>query len=192
MRMTATVASIIAASAAFVAGLAAVIALAFPQSTISPLSGLGQVREARAHALIGAPDASPAALEQALIETRASLRQSPANPTAWLRLAYIDSADGDGLGPAGNLALARSWAVAPLGPDDTPWRLLFAFNHWGTLDPSNRQLALDELDWSMSHGHLRNRSNLQALQTGVTDPSGRLALSLMTRLRPAPRSRDTV
>ena len=187
MRFNASSISLVVAAVGFLACLAAAIALAFPQSTWSPLSGLASAHEARAHALASSADASPEALTQAAIETRASLREAPANATAWLRLAYIDSVDGDGLGPDGNLALARSWAVAPLGPDDTPWRLMFAFNHWGDLDPSNRQLALDELNWALTRGRL----SVQNLQAGVTDPAGRLALSLMIDFRRQTPSRDT-
>lgn len=190
MRTTAAIASMTISAVAFLAGLAAVVALAVPQTRISPLSGLAQAHEARANTLVSAPNPTPQALQQARIETLASVREAPGHATAWLRLAYLDSIDGDGLGPEGNLALARSWAVAPLGPDDTPWRLRFAFNHWSALDPANRRLALDELNWSMIGGYFRSRSNLDALQDEVADPSGQLALSLTTRLRSAPPRRD--
>jgi len=51
---------------------------------------------------------------------------------------------------------------------------MFAFNHWSALDAANRQLVLDELNWALS----TSRLSVPALSAGVTDPSGRLALSL--------------
>lgn len=174
MRIDGSHVSIALAGAGFLACLAASVALAFPQSRLSPLSGLAQVHEARAYALSAPSDALPGDLAQAAIETRASLRQAPANATAWLRLAYLDSRDSNGLGPDGNRALARSYAVAPLGPDDTPWRLAFALNHWTDLEQSNRVLVLDELQWAVTVGRVKART----LTTNVSDPAGRLALGL--------------
>jgi hypothetical protein len=158
----------------FFASLAATWALAVPQSRLSPLSGLAAASEVRAHLLSAPVEASPEALAEAATETRASLRQSPANATAWLRLAYIDSRNDGGLGSDGNLALARSYGVAPLGPDDTFWRLAFAFNNWTALERVNRMSALEELRWAQRS----RRVNIRKLLASVTDPAGRLALDL--------------
>lgn len=111
-------------------------------------------------------------------ETTRSLNHAPANPTAWLRLAYLDSLQPRGLGKAGNRALAASYAVAPYGPDDTAWRLRFAFNHWSRIDRSNRLLVLSELRATPSP------YSPVDLQASVTDPAGRLALSLENLRRP--------
>ena len=167
---------------AFLASSAAAVALAVPGLPLPPFSGLAPSREARAHALANQPDASPATLASAADETRASLREAPANATAWLRLAYIDSRDADGLGADGNLALARSYGVAPLGPDDTPWRLRFAFNHWVELDRANRISVIEELRWHVGSGRMPG----EELQAAIDDPAGRLALKLMlaTGLKP--------
>lgn len=192
MRIDGSQISIAIAGTGLFACLAAAVALAFPQSNLAPLSGLGPVHEARAHALSSPADVRPEALAQAVRETRASLRQAPANPTAWLRLAYLDSEDGDGFGQDGNLALSRSYAVAPFGPDDTPWRLMFAFNHWTELDPANRIRVLEELRWARTTGRLK----VSALQERIGDPAGRLALNLTLELdrgqRPVPASRTGV
>lgn len=172
MRIDGSHVSIALAGTGFLACLASVIALASPQARWSPLSGLAPAREARAYSLSAPADATPETLMQAALETRASLREAPANATAWLRLAYLDSRDAGGLGPDGNQALARSWAVAPFGPDDTAWRLTFAFNHWAALSPSNRRAALDELRVT------QGRAGTQRLPETVRDPTGRLALLL--------------
>lgn len=108
----------------------------------------------------------------ARVQTMKSLGQAPANPTAWLRLAYLDSLEPSGFGEAGNRALAASYAVSPLGPDDTGWRMSFAFNHWARVDRSNRLLVLDELK-ATAYPY-----SPADLQNSISDPAGRLALSL--------------
>lgn len=179
MRVDGSNAAIALAWTSFLVSSAAALALALPGLNLPPFSGLAPVREARAHTMANAADASPATLGLAAAETRASLREAPANATAWLRLAHIDSRDADGLGADGNLALARSYGVAPLGPDDTAWRLQFAFNLWTELDRANRISALDELRWAVGSGRVRGRTLLEK----VDDPSGRLALTLMLSAR---------
>lgn len=151
---------------------AAAIALAWPETRIAGWLGLAPSFEARAsRSAAGAAD-HPHLARLARVDTMTSLSQAPANPTAWLRLAFLDSLQPQGLGEAGNRALAASYAVAPYGPDDTGWRLAFAFNHWAEVDRSNRLLVLDELratPFPYSPGDLQN---------AISDPAGRLALAL--------------
>ena len=153
---------------------ATAMALAGPNSPPARLLNLTASREARASALIAGENSSTADMALAQQETVRSLRQAPANPTAWLRLAYIDSRRPEGLGPAGIEALGRSYDAAPFGPDDTAWRLRFAFNHWTRLDKVTRELALDELGLALSHPDGRT----YAPEHDVTDPAGRLALNM--------------
>ncbi|WP_428152562.1 hypothetical protein [Brevundimonas sp.] len=151
---------------------AAAIALAWPETRIAGWMGLAPFFEARASRNAAGAADHPHMARLARVETMASLGQAAANPTAWLRLAYLDSLEPSGLGEAGNRALAASYAVSRYGPDDTPWRLSFAFNHWARLDRSNRLLVLEELratPYPYSPGDLQN---------SVSDPAGRLALAL--------------
>lgn len=167
--------------AAIVVGVAALattsltaVALAWPGSPPAGLVDLAPIHEKRAASLTEAASAAPDDLMLAGQETRLSLRQNPANPTAWLRLAYIESESARGLGPSGIESLARSYAVAPYGPDDTAWRLRFAFNHWSALDRPTRLLVLDELRVATLGGSRAVRG----LAQDIYEPSGRLAAEL--------------
>jgi hypothetical protein len=167
-------AAIVLAGVSLVASAAAALALALPQTPYAGAVGLAGVHEARADALARTPDPDGRLRDRARTETLRTLRQAPANATAWLRLAYLDSLSPNGLGAGGNLALARSYAAAPFGPDDTVWRLGFAFNHWRALDRSNRALALAELEVVARD----DPAAIRGIRTVVTDPAGWLALSL--------------
>ena len=147
--------------------------LAWPTSTMGELGGLSWANEARAGALISQPDPSPAVQREASARTRQSLKGDPANATAWLRLAYIDSLKPDGLGTTGLAALSRSYSLAPYGPDDSRWRLEFVFNNWSRMTPELRADALKELEVLALH---RRYGDFPAR---IQDPIGRLAATLM-------------
>jgi hypothetical protein len=166
-----SVAIVLAASGVLATSLTAA-ALVFPDTPLAASSNLAPVWEARADGLARTAASDEAARRASVEETERSIAQAPANPTAWLRLAYLDSLAADGLGPAGDRALAASYSVAPYGPDVTDWRLAFAFNHWEAISGANRQAALDELRSSPN-----NRSRRDLL-TRVANPAGRIALSL--------------
>lgn len=162
------------AAASLVASSTAALALALPATPLSAWFGLAQSSEAIADAR--ARTAETSALDRAASRsaTLRTLSQSPANGVAWLRLAYLDSLSAGGLGAEGNRALARSYDVAPFGPDETVWRLRFAFNNWRALDRSNRLLAIDEYAFFAA----RRPAVVDQVRQGVTDPEGWLALSL--------------
>lgn len=168
------------AATASCAGLA--IALAKPDTGFSASVGLAASHEARALMLASTAGDNLASRGNARAQTIKSLTQAPANATAWLRLAYLDSLANGSLGMEGNRALAASYAVAPFGPDDTAWRLAFAFNNWTSLEPMNRLSALDELRVS---GAL---AGLSDLESRISNPAGRIAFVLtraeMRRARP--------
>lgn len=150
------------------------MALAWPNAGAARLLDLSQTHEARADRLVAAAAPTPSDLALSQQETVSSLRQSPANPTAWLRLAYIDSRRPEGLGRSGIDALSRSYDAAPYGPDDTAWRLRFALDHWSRLDRETRLLVLDELRVA-----IRNRSPaVRGIAQDVSDPAGQLAIQL--------------
>lgn len=160
------------ASLSFVMAAAVAACLAFPTSGLAEASGLVWVHEARAERLLAGPDPSVSAQDEARRQTLLSLRSDPANATAWLRLAYLDSLQPTGLDEAGRKALARSYVVAPYGPDDTGWRLRFAFNHWTALDQDLRKSVLREFELAARHGAYRS------LPASLEDPAGRLAATL--------------
>lgn len=158
------------------AGLASTVFVAFalarPHTEMARATDLAPVAERRADALARTAPTREADRARAMLETRRSLSQAPANPTAWVRLAYLDSVSEEGLSAGGERALAASYVVAPYGPDVTTWRLSFALNHWSSLSGNTRKAALDELRVTgiyMPHGRLKR---------SVSDPSGRLALEL--------------
>lgn len=162
------------------ASVATVLALAMPRSGFAGAFTLTPVLEARSDALARDARTSEPDRVLATLETRRSLVQSPANATAWLRLAYLDSLSPGGLSVDGGRAVARSYAAAPYGPDVTVWRLAFAFNHWSALSQETRVSVLEEL---------RVTSGLwkpEPLRDAVSDPAGRVALLLtledMTRV----------
>ncbi|WGM31819.1 hypothetical protein [Brevundimonas sp. NIBR11] len=168
------VATAIGALALATSGVTAA-ALAWPESAPGRILNLAPSHEARASRLLG--DASPSKedLAQAQAETMRSLRSAPANATAWLRLAYIDSRRQEGLGAFGIAAMKRSYDAAPYGPDDTAWRLRFALNHWSRLDATTRLLVLNELRFALTH---RRAATVQ-LAHDVSDSAGQVAVSLV-------------
>ena len=151
----------------------AAASLAWPTSS-SAVDGLAEVHESRATLALAGPSPSRDELRHAADETRESLRLSPANPRAWLRLAYIETLVSGGMTPQAQLYVERSYAVAPYGPDDTPWRLWFLFEHWDQLTPSLRRQATAEAEVDPNaRGRLR-----KSLMESVTNPSGRVAAAL--------------
>ncbi|CAN5416648.1 hypothetical protein BH10PSE2_BH10PSE2_10000 [soil metagenome] len=178
----------IIAGFAAVTGLAAATAAAsliWPGSALAQASGLSWVYESRAAALSSAPEPSLSERAAAQLETRASLRSDPANATAWLRLAYLDSLNEGGLGPVGADALQRSYTVAPYGPDNTRWRLIFAFDHWQAIGAATRAKALEELNVALA-AHV----DFDDMPDSVGDPAGRMAATLMIGPTKARRIQD--
>lgn len=171
-RIAIEIAALGLAATSLVASLAMGVALAFPATEFANASGLAWVHEARATALLASPQPSGSAQAEAGRQTWMALGSDPANPTSWLRLAYLDSLQPTGLSDEGRGFLARSYRLAPYGPDTTGWRLRFAFNHWGRLDEGLRRQVIDELRIAGRHGGYR------ALPEGIEDPAGRLAAAL--------------
>lgn len=149
-------------------------ALIWPESVAGDIVDLAPVHEMRANAALQRLPTSSASRFVAARETRLSLRENVASPTSWLRLAYIDSLGPQGLTDAGRDFLNRSYALAPYGPDDTPWRLRFIFDHWSEVGQPLRNLAIAELDV----GRRSHRAEIDNLAADVSDPSGQLAARL--------------
>lgn len=101
-------------------------------------------------------------------------RWMPADAASSLRLVYLDGLSGS-VTREGVVALRRSYALEPLGPDATRWRLEFIFNHWSALPSDVRTSAEAELGAAFP----RHGWALRDIPGRVADPSGRLAAQLM-------------
>lgn len=132
-------------------------------------------REANAQALLAhdKPDRLGAA-----VETRAALAQAPTTASAWARLAHLERTSAGTLPSSALNPLERSYAVAPFGPDITPWRVRFLFEHWPQLTPSLRAKAAAELRTLARHRDGVARDLVQS----ISNPAGRLAATLTRQL----------
>lgn len=122
---------------------------------------------------------------------RESLRQlsnSPVQAVAWLRLAYSGVSRNGRVGPQEQTYIDRAYAVGPLDPDISLWRLRFLMNHWGEISPRTRAAAIVEFKtlWK----NRRQIYLLRAIPERTSDPAGKLAsLMLVSSLEP-PRKRS--
>lgn len=125
-------------------------------------------------------------LDAASTDTWAALSQAPMNASAWSRLAYIDQGRSGRLTAEGLQYLERSYAVAPLGPDITPWRVRFAYENWETLTPDLRRSAMIEL---RTLARYRGRI-AKDLSTQIQDPTGRLSAVMVVEIARKDSDRD--
>ncbi len=117
---------------------------------------------------------TPPDLAGARAATEAALRQAPYDPSAWLRLAYMDSLDGE-LGAEGVEALARSYALLPYDQYVAFWRIRFALENWPALTPDLREAVRAEtFAFGRTYRYLQLRNSLRS----VENPAGRLAAVL--------------
>ncbi|KAK0340804.1 hypothetical protein LTR94_028986, partial [Friedmanniomyces endolithicus] len=70
---------------------------------------------------------------------------SPADGAVFLRKVYLAGLSDKRPSADAIEALTRSYAVEPLGPDATYWRLTYVFNHWSDMPKPLRKAAADEL-----------------------------------------------
>ena len=110
------------------------------------------------------------------------LRATPAEPTAWLRLAYAEYLSNLGMNDAALRALDTSYLLAPYGRLWAPTRLAFAFNNWGALTPTIRQAAAAELDVALDDPGVRR--SVQNAAPFIADPDGRAARAQVEQNRP--------
>lgn len=113
-------------------------------------------------------------------DARRQTQAAPIDATPWLQLAWLESKSPQGVGPSGNAALLRSYALAPYGPEATLWRQAFIFDNWRAVTPEVRARALDE----MTVVYSRQGWDIQSLAKTVKDPTGRMvAIMASQRLR---------
>lgn len=130
----------------------------------SPLVlAIGQSRSAEA-----ALARTPADLALATEATERALAQAPYDSRARLRLAFIDSLDGD-LSPQGLAALEMSYQLLPFDQYVSAWRVRFALNHWGVLTPELRKKVEAE---AFAFAATPRRREMLAVLESVTSPVG--------------------
>ncbi|MBA4794618.1 MAG: hypothetical protein H2041_13210 [Phenylobacterium sp.] len=100
-----------------------------------------------------------------------ALRQSPYDPSAWLRLAYIDAAEDGRLDKDGAAAFTRSYELLPFDQYVAVWRVGFALENWQSLTPETRaRVRAEALAFARTSRYREMRTTL----LGVTNPVGRL------------------
>jgi hypothetical protein len=164
-----------------------VIALSDPDGPVAGAAGLAPSQEVKSQRLLTPARLTPVGLALGEAAARAALRQGPTRATAWLDLAYAETRKAGALSTAARDALRRSYVFEPLGPDNTGWRVRFAFEHWDELTPDLRDSALAEVRAQWPSGE---HNVVAGALAGIQNPAGRLAATVLTAQlnRPPPKS----
>jgi O-antigen ligase len=117
----------------------------------------------------------PAAEKQMLVRAQQELAMRPASGGAWLRLAAVQFQRGDVA--AANIALDRSFSVAPLQTSLFQSRTRLAYEHWGVLTPAVRQQVMYQA--RVEFGRSGGPKRLIALANSIRDPAGRVGLAFL-------------
>lgn len=128
--------------------------------------------EARARAAIIDPTLSAGAAEA----NDAALARAPMTAESWTRKAYLRYLETGKVDERAAKDMMMSYAVSPLDPDISRWRIRFLFENWTTLPPDLRALALTELK-NFAHFH----KGSGALASSIQNPAGQLAASFTVR-----------
>ncbi|WP_421740074.1 O-antigen ligase family protein [Caulobacter sp.] len=112
----------------------------------------------------------PARLAAARRATLAAIQDSPYNTSGVLRLAYIDTLEQGRLTPTGAAQLRRSYQLIPLDQSVAVWRIRFALENWGQVDPATRIQVKREFDALLSTGQYRKV--LVAMLESIRNPEG--------------------
>jgi hypothetical protein len=165
--------------AALFAGFTALLAVVgwaelAPNSLAPQILPLASAHLARAETLLDVARPSRAALAQAEVEIGRALAEEPASAAAWLDLASVRRLEDGGYSARVLEAVGKSYAVGPMDPGVSYWRLKFCFEDWTSLSDDLRAEVLREVDavWSARD----SREAMRNLPTRVRDPSGRVAL----------------
>lgn len=159
--------------------VAAALAALTPSSSPAPsplVLTLGQ-----SHAANAALSATPTNLEAAAQASHLALGQAPYDSSSRLRLAYIDSLDGE-LSAEGLEHLRLSYELLPLDQYVSTWRVGFALEYWGELSPDLRKKVETEAFTFLKTS--RRREMVTTLEA-VTSPTGAVpAVFWLQRLKP--------
>lgn len=135
--------------------------------------GLAAISRAGPALPSGAAEAT--AIARSLRNVEAEAVAAPADATPHLKRAYLEDLRGRPVNAVALNALRRSYALEPLGPDATVWRLRFVFNHWAAMPTDLRQKARTELAVAFP----RHGWAMRELPQSVPDPTGRMVAVLM-------------
>ncbi|KAA9133075.1 hypothetical protein F3N42_01555 [Marinihelvus fidelis] len=118
-------------------------------------------------AVPGSPEQRQA-LQASLSEARETLRQAPAKPATWLRVARIEAALGV---PVGQIAgsLSMSMLTGRVEPGLLVPRLELGYRYLGQLDADTRALLLDQtaLAWAVDRRGVINSASQGRLDIGA-------------------------
>lgn len=113
--------------------------------------------------------------ERALASLERERSASLADAGPDLRRAYLEGLRAGPLNAAAIEALRRSYALEPLGPDASAWRLRFVFEHWTDLPHDLRDRARAELTTAFP----RHGWAMRELPESIAEPRGRMVAMLM-------------
>lgn len=146
--------------------VAAALSALTPQSSAvtSPMVlTLGQ-----SHAANAALGATPPDLAAAAQASQRALSEAPYDSSSRLRLAYLDSLDGE-LSADGVAHLKLSYELLPLDQYVSTWRVGFALEYWGTLTPELRRQVETE---AMTFLKTSRRREMVSTLEAVSSPTG--------------------
>ena len=146
--------------------VAAALAALSPQS--SPVASPMVLTLGQSHAANAALVATPPDLAAATEASQRALSQAPYDSSSRLRLAYLDSLDGE-LSAEGLSHLALSYELLPLDQYVSTWRVGFALEYWGALTPELRKQVEAE---AMTFLKTSRRREMVATLEAVTSPTG--------------------
>lgn len=146
--------------------VAAALAALSPQS--SPLSSPLVLTLGQSHAANAALVATPPDQAAAAAASQRALSQAPYDSSSRLRLAYLDSLDGE-LSAEGLGHLALSYELLPLDQYVSTWRVGFALEYWGDLTPELRKQVETEATTFLKTSR---RREMVATLEAVTSPAG--------------------
>jgi hypothetical protein len=113
----------------------------------------------------------------------AVLTARPAEPVAWIRLAYADALGHGGLTPAGAQAVDISYLVQPYAGPQAYVRIALDLDSWSRLTPQGRKSALAEIKIATqdrtTYTSEAAHASLAEIGRRAADPSGRMVAALM-------------
>ena len=118
---------------------------------------------------------NPAAQRQAALEVIAA---RPAEPSAWLRLAYADRLEHGRLTSVGARAVETSYLVSSYAGYLAPSRVGFALDNWSRLTQQGRAESVHEINIARTNPRLWRQMRIMAARRRQ-DPSGQMAAVLL-------------
>jgi hypothetical protein len=162
---------------------AAALAALTPHS--SPVPSPLVLTLGQSHAANAALAATPPDLTAATQASHRALAEAPYDSSSRLRLAYLDSLDGE-LSDEGLSHLELSYELLPLDQYVSTWRVGFALEYWNVLTPELRKRVETE---ALTFLQTSRRREMVATLEAITSPAGAVpAVFWRERLkRPRPK-----